>query len=136
MDTELTTTLPDVRLAILRQHTQLAQLLDELEESAQAVIANRADGAAIRRIIDQLHTRFVRHLDYEETHLGPWIGAATAGGSTLLGDHPEQRHMINGLLHDRAVFEDAQTLAREARVFVHLLRKDMVDEEAKLRALR
>lgn len=134
MDTELRTTLDDVRLAILRQHTQLAQLLDELEESAQAVLANREDGAATRRIIDQLHTRFVRHLDYEETHLGPWIRSAAA--TTLLGDHPEQRHMINGLLHDRAVFEDSQTLAREARVFVHLLRVDMVDEEAKLRALR
>ena len=46
MDTELTTTLPDVRLAILRQHTQLAQLLDKLEECAEAVIANREDGAA------------------------------------------------------------------------------------------
>lgn len=128
--------LDDIRLAILRQHTQLAQVLDELEEHAHAVVAKREDGAATRRLVDVLHTRFVRHLDYEETHLGPWIRAAAGAGSQLLGDHPEQRRMISGLLHDRAVFEDAQTLAREACACVHILRKDMADEEAKLRALR
>jgi hypothetical protein len=117
--------LDDVRLAIFRQHTQLAQLLDELETNADAVLTNGADGQALRSTIDALHARFARHLEYEESHLA----------SELSGDHAEQRRRMKGLVHDREVFGDPRGLAREARAFAHVLRKDIAEEDAKLRAL-
>jgi len=120
--------LEDVKTAIFRQHTQLAQLLDELEASADAVLAKGGDGAALRGALDALHARFDKHLEYEQSHLS---GATKA----VLGDHAEQRARMKGLVHDRDVFGDPQGLAREARAFVHALRKGLAEEDAKLRAL-
>ena len=120
--------LDDVKLAIFRQHTQLAQLLDELEASADAVLdegRRRRSPPPSRSSV--LHVRFASHLEYEESHL------SEQGRS--LGDHGEQRARMKGLVHDRDVFGDPQDLAREARAFVHVLRKDMAEEDAKLRAL-
>ena len=128
--------LNDVRLAIFRQHTRLAQLLDELEAHANAVIAGGEEGAALRKALDVLHSRFVRHLEYEETHLPRWLPPAAEGAGALLGDHSDQRSRLKGLVHDRDVFGDGRGLALEARAFVHLLRKDLAEEDAKLRALR
>ena len=70
MDTQRSPeSLDDVRLTIFRQHTQLGQLLDELEASAERVLAKGGDGEALRQALDALHVRFVRHLEYEESHL-------------------------------------------------------------------
>ena len=133
MDTQRSPeSLDDVRLAILRQHTHLTQLLDELEASANAVLSNGGDGKALRDALDALHARFVRHLDYEELHLK---GVLRDSSDLVLGDHAEQRRRMNGLVHDRDVFGDPRGLAREARTFAHVLRKDLAAEEAKLRAL-
>jgi hypothetical protein len=139
MDTQRTTPmgLEEIRLAILRQHTQLAQLIDEVEAHANAVLTNAGEESAMRTALALLHTRFLRHLDYEEAHLTKWLPETeTAPGAALLGDHDEQRLRIKGLLHDSEVFGDPRTLARETLAFVHHLRKDMTDEDAKLRALR
>ena len=127
--------LNEVRLAILRQHTQLAQLLDELELHAKAVIGGAvADEAKpLNDALALLLTRFSRHLDYEEANLAQWIPPGKRG--TLLGDHQDQRGRAHGLVHDRDVFGDPRTLAREALAFVHTLRKDMAAEEELLRAL-
>jgi hypothetical protein len=133
METARTTTLDDVRLAILRQHTQLRQLLDEVELHAKAVLTGGGDGTKLEAGLGLLHTRFTKHLEYEETHLAPW---ANRGPMPLLGDHEEQRERMDGLLHDRSVFGDPRTLAREACAFVHLLSKEMQDEETALRELR
>lgn len=142
MDTQQTpTTLAEIRLAILRQHTQLAQLLDELELHARAVLdastCSLDDVDPMHQALDTLSTRLLRHLDYEDTHLTRWLSEAAGRQSAgLLGDHGEQRSRVRGLVHDRAVFADARTLAREAIAFVHALRKDMAAEESALRALR
>jgi hypothetical protein len=121
-----TATLDDVRLAIFRQHTQLEQLFDELEAHANA---------ELRRALDLVTARFARHLEYEEAHLSPW-GVGVRGEEPLMGDHDDQRALVRGLVHDRDVFGDARTLSREALAFIHVVRKDMVDEDRKLRALR
>ena len=128
--------LDEVRLAVLRQHTQLGQLLDELEAHAKAVIGGAVDdeGKPLDDALALLLARFTRHIDYEEAHLAQWIPPAKRG--KLLGDHEEQRRLVRGLAHDRGVFGDPQTIAREALAFVHTLRKDMVDEEEQLRPLR
>ena len=132
MDTRRTsTTLDDVRLAIFRQHTQLSQLLDELELHAKAVLDGTGEAKTLNDALELLSTRFLRHLEYEEAHLTPLTPAAS-----LLGDHDDQRWRVKGLIHDRAVFGDPKTLAHEALAFVRLLRKDMADEDEKLRALR
>lgn len=129
MDTQRSPeSLDDVKTAIFRQHTQLAQLLDELEASADAVLAKGGDGEALRRALDALHVRFDKHLEYEDSHLS---GETKA----LLGDHAEQRARMRGLVHDRDVFGEPQGLARESRAFVHVLRKGLAEEDAKLRTL-
>lgn len=130
-----TTSLNEVRLAVLRQHTQLRQLLDELEQHANAVVGGAvADRAKpLDDALGLLLTRFSRHLDYEEVHLGRWLAAG--GRGKLLGDHEDQRRRLRGLAHDRDVFDDPRTVAREALAFIHLLRTDMAEEEAELRAL-
>ncbi len=130
--------LNEVRLAVLRQHTQLAQLLDELEQHANAAIACTGsfvdEARPLNEALGLLLARFSRHLDYEETQLAPWLTAQNRG--TLLSDHDDQRRRALGLVHDRDVFGDPRTLARAALAFVHALRKDMADEEAQLRAVR
>jgi hypothetical protein len=133
------TSLTEVRLAVLRQHTQLAQLFDELEQRAQAVIACTGGGIddearALKEALSVLVTRFSRHLEYEEANLRPWLTSENRG--TLLSDHDDQRQRARGLVHDRDVFADPRTLARAALAFVHALRKDMAEEEAQLRAVR
>ena len=133
MDTQRTpTTLDEVRLAIFRQHTQLAQLLDELELHAKAVLDGSGEARALNDALEVLNIRFTRHLAYEEPHLAKWLPRAPS----LLGDHDDQRLRMEGLVHDRAVFEDPRTLAHEALAFVRVVRADMVDEDRKLRALR
>jgi hypothetical protein len=135
MDLQRTpTTLDDVRLAIFRQHTQLTQLIDELEAHAMAVLGG-GESAGLNEAIDLLSTCFLRHLEYEEAHLARWL-PVTDPQKALLADHAEQRLTMNGLLHDRHVIGDPRTLARAVLAFVHHLRKDVVDEDAKLRALR
>jgi len=127
--------LNEVRLAVLRQHTQLAQLLDELELHAKAVIGGAVvdEAQPLNDALGLLLTRFSRHLDYEEANLAPRIPPGKRG--TLLSDHGEQRRRALGLVHDRDVFGDPRTLAREALAFIHTLRKDMAQEEEQLRAL-
>jgi hypothetical protein len=126
-------TLDDVRLAIFRQHTQLTQLIDELEAHAMAVLGG-GESAALNEAIESLSPRFLRHLEYEEAHLARWL-PVTGSQKALLADHADQRLTMKGLLHDRHVFGDPRTLAHAALAFVHHLRKDMSDEDAKLRAL-
>lgn len=127
--------LNEVRLAVLRQHTQLAQLLDELEQQASAAIGGSVvDGVpALEDALGMLLMRLSRHLDYAEAHLPRWMPAPTR--AELLSDHEEQRQRALGLVHDRDVFSDPRTLAREALAFVHALRKDIASEEEELRAL-
>lgn len=138
MDTQRSpTTLDDVRLAIFRQHTQLAQLIDELEAHASAVLAGGGQSEQLRAALELLDTRFTRHLEYEEAHLAKWLSATAADPDrALLGDHDDQRTRMKGLLHDRDVFGDPSSLAREALAFVHHLRSDLAAEDAELRALR
>lgn len=136
MDTQPTpTTLADVQLAILRQHTQLGQLIDELEANADAVLAGRGDGKALNDALALVHMRFVRHLEYEDAHLAKCL-PPTESGEPVLGDHSDQRSRLSGLLHDRDVFGDPRTFAREVLTFVHQVRKDIAEENAKVRALR
>jgi hypothetical protein len=135
------TTLDDVRLTLFRQHTQIAQLTDELEIHAIAVVASGAvplaQARALSTALDLLGTHFVRHLDYEEAHLAAWLPPPEAdAGPPILGDHTDQRLRLQGLLHDRDVFADLRTVAREALAFVHQLRSDMADEDFQVRALR
>ena len=132
--------LSDVRLAVLRQHTQLAQLLDELELYAEAVIGGRDAPARMNDALVLLHRRFMRHLEFEETQLMPLLATVlperTAALSASLAEHAEQRSRLDGLLRDRTVFaDDPQTLAREALAFVHAIRTDIAGEEQGLRAL-
>ena len=125
MDTAGTPILDDIRLSILRQHTQLGQLLDELEGAAKDVQGGIAESpTALHHALDLFYVSFMRHLDFEETHLG----------TQLNGDHVDQRSRVEGLVHDRSVFADARTLAAEASVFVHAIRKDMKLEEDNLRS--
>ena len=135
-------TLNDVRLAIFRQHTQIAQLTDELETHAIAIVTEggdrRAPSHALNESLDLLSTHFVRHLDYEEAHLAKWVparGTARDSEPSLFGDHADQRCRLRGLLHDRNVFGDQRTVAREVLAFVHHLRKDMADEDLQVRRL-
>ncbi len=135
-----TATLQDVRLALFRQHTQLSQLLDELESHAKGVLAGNDCAGSLSDAIILLHRRFVRHLDFEETRLEPLLDTApNKEGAALvraaLADHADQRARIDGLLHDRMVFTDPKSVAREAMAFVHTIRVDMVEEDAGLRAL-
>jgi hypothetical protein len=125
MDTQRSVaTHEDVKLVILRQHTQLAELLDELESSADVVLVKGGNGEALRGALDALESRFVKHLEYEE-----------ANHPTFATNHVEHRARMKGLVHDRDVFGDPRGLAREARAFVHLLRKDLADEDRRLHDL-
>lgn len=130
-------TLDDVRLAIFRQHTQLAELIDELEAHAMAVLAGGGEGKALSDALELLNARLVRHLEYVEVHLAKWLPAATATevSQSLLANHGDQRSRLRGLLHDRDVFGDPRTFAREVLTFVHYLRKDIAGEDEKLREL-
>jgi hypothetical protein len=134
-----TPTLADVRLAILRQHTQLAQLLDELETQAAGVVNGDDCVACLNDALVLIHRRFLRSLEFEETRLPPLLSVlaqeCSAGLRESLADHVDQRARIEGLIHDRVVFTDPKTLAREALAFVHRVRVDMVEEDAGLRAL-
>lgn len=132
------TSLEDVRLAVLRQHTQLAQLLDELEASANGVLANTESPSRMSDAIRILHTRFTRHLAFEEANLAPIVERFTSGPAevqSMRDEHVEQRAQIDGLLHDAAVFGDPSSFAREALAFVHAIRRDMVAEELWLRGI-
>lgn len=113
----------DVKLAILRQHTQLGQLLDELESSADAVLATGTEGDTLRRALDTFDARFTKHLEYEGSCL-----------PSFATNHVVHRERMKGLVHDRDVFGDPRGLAREARAFVHLLRRDLADEDRRLHA--
>lgn len=137
MDTQhATASLNEVRLAVLRQHTQLGQLLDEVELHAKAVVGGAVvdEAKPLSDALGLLLTRFSRHLDYEDAHLPQWIPPGKRG--TLLDDHEDQRRLALGLVHDSDVFGgDPQTLAHEALAFVHTLRKDIAYEAEQLRAL-
>lgn len=141
MDTDRTPSKPDdERLALHRQHTQLAQMLDELEASANAVLSGKGEARTLHGALGALHTRLLRHLEYEETKLPSW-GREKGGecraavARLLLEDHGEQRRRIEGLAHDRSVFSDDKTLAREALTFAHALRRDIEKEDKALRTL-
>lgn len=132
MNTEqVTTTFDDVRLAILRQHTSLSQLLDELEGHANEAILGNVEGTALRKGISLLEARLNHHLEYEEAHLVDWLPRT----GELLQHHAEQRDRMRGLRHDSAVFGDSRTVAREVLAFVHSLRKDILQENALLNGL-
>lgn len=137
MDTRLTsTTLDDVRLAIFRQHTQLTELLDELESHANAVLAGGGDPKALSRALELLNTRLDRHLADVEAQLGRWLPAPdTEAGQARLAEYTDQRSRMRGLLHDRDVFGDARSFARAVLTAVHQLRKDVAREHAKLSEL-
>lgn len=134
MDIPRDATLDDVRLVIFRQHTHLAQLLDELEISARRVLAGEGERKPLHDALELLEGLFLRHLELEEKHLAKWLPAAGASHA-LLEDHKSQRARIKGLRHDREVFADPRTLAQEALVVVNHLRKDMAEEDAQLRSL-
>lgn len=136
-------TLNDARLAILRQHTQIAQLADELETQAVAVVESgvhdSGQSKALNVALDLLATHLVRHLDYEEAHLPKWLpapGVDRDSDTSVLRDHSAQRSHVAGVLRDRDVFADPRTVAREALAFVHRLRKDLGDEQLEVRSLR
>jgi hypothetical protein len=137
---ESPSSLEDVRLAIFRQHTQLEQLLDELEARANAVLAGEDGASRLRDSLRITHTRFLRHLAYEESRLVPWLRLHVTAGDDfereLLAEHVEQRARADGLLHDASVYTDARTFAREALTFVHAIRRDMAEEDTRLRSLR
>ncbi len=124
-------TIDDVRLAIFRQHTSLAQLIDELETRANEVLAGSSERKGLCDALEILTTRLARHLEYEETHLPKWLPTA----AEFFSDHEEQRERMKGLAHDRAVFADPRTLAREVLTFIHQLRKEIAREDSALRAI-
>lgn len=131
--------LEDVRLAISRQHTQLAQLMDELEAHAEGLLQGKECSAALNDALVLFHGRFVRHLDFEESRLSPLLsGMHTAAALTLktsMAEHKDQRERADGLLRDREIFADLRTLAREALTFVHMIRKDLAEENEALHGL-
>lgn len=136
---ESPSSLEDLRLAIFRQHTQLEQLLDEVEGCASAVMTDRAAASRLRDAVRILHARFLRHLAFEEERLLPWLRSNGRSDEvlerTMQEEHAEQRRRAEGLLHDASVFDDAQSFAREALTFVHAIRRDMAAEDARLRAI-
>ncbi len=128
----------DVRTAILRQHAQLEQLLDELEGYASEATAGKDVSSRMRDAVRILHTRFLRHLAFEENKLVPLLRRTPerhSDAAALIVEHGEQREQIDGLLHDNAVFSDPQSFARAALTFVHAIRRDMTAEELWLRGL-
>jgi hypothetical protein len=131
--------LDDVRLAIRRQHTQLAQLLDELEGYAARVIKGDDCAGYLSATLILLRRRFLRHLEFEEARLAPLLSAARVDRAAALheslGHHADQRARIEGLLHDERVFTDPKTPAREALAFVHMMRVEMADEDSALGSL-
>ena len=132
------TSLEDVRTAILRQHSQLQQLVDELEAYANQVIAGAEVESRLRDAVRILRTRFLRHLAFEEAKLVPLlrrIPARDSDAAALIVEHSEQREQVDGLLHDVTVFGDPPTFARAALAFVHVLRRDMTAEELWLRGI-
>jgi hypothetical protein len=136
---ERNTTLQDVTLAVLRQHAQLVQMMDELESLASGVLEGKECAPALKDAIVTFHERFVRYLDFDESRLMPLIGAMRAEVASSLratcSEHPDLRDRIDGLMHDRTVFTDARTLAHEAITFVHLVRADLAEEDSALHAL-
>lgn len=130
--------LDDVRMAILRQHTQLAQLVDELEGHANDVVKDADAASRMRDAVRILHTRFLRHLAFEEAKLVPLLQRSeerAREAKALVEEHAEQRAQVDGLLHDVAVFSDPPSFAKAALTFVHSLRRDMTAEELWLRGL-
>ncbi len=133
--------LDDVRIAVFRQHKQLEQLLDEVESEANDVLRGplRARGGRPRDALRILHTRFLRHLAYEELRLVPFLRRQATStedpAASLLEEHEEQRALVDGLLHDSAIYGDPRVFAREALGFVRAIREDMASEESRMRAM-
>jgi hypothetical protein len=136
---ERNTTLQDVKLAVLRQHAQLVQMMDELEGLARGVLDGKDCAPALKDAIVTFHERFVRYLDFDDSRLLPLLGAMRADVASSLratcSEHRDLRDRVDGLLHDRTVFTDAATLAHEAITFVHLVRADLAEEDSALHAL-
>lgn len=137
MDTQTTpATLDDVRLAVFRQHTQITELLDEVEAHANAVVSGSDEGKALGGALELLDARLVRHTEYVEANLASWLPSPqTEAGQARLAGYAEQRSRMRGLLHDREVFGDLRTVALEVLTCIHELRRYVAAESARLRAL-
>jgi hypothetical protein len=123
----------DFRVAILRQRTRLAQGIDELEAQSRAALSD-GERAPLHRALTAFAKQFVGHLEFEEQVLTvrPTLLQEQA---SWLSEGGEQLRRVRGLMHDRDVFEDVRTLAREALVVVHHLRKELAEEEVRIREL-
>ena len=129
-------TLDDVRLAIFRQHTQLAELIDELEAHASAALTGGDAGKALSGALELLDARLVRHAKFVESNLAGWLPSPqTQAGQARVAAQAEQRDRMRGLLHDREVFGDLRTLAHEVLTCIHMLRRELAGESARLREL-
>ncbi len=125
----------EVRVAIVRQHTELRARLRGLD-AATASAGSPLASAYLRVGLLRLAVQFDAHLTFEEQTLGPRLRELDAWGpgreAAMLAEHAEQRMRVQ---HVCAAVEDDQSgldLSREISWLVVSFLEDMAREEREL----
>ena len=125
----------EIRNYILTDHAFLRGMLDELDQRAFRVLEGREDEiSALRDGGLSFHSKFTRHLAFEDCFLAPALRAAGLAGmehsKRLADDHREQRELLSYILSGlRDQTRPARVIADELRSLVDLVLDDMALEE-------
>jgi len=126
-----------VRRSIIRDHTRIRELLDEIDALVQSFEANGGDGGAAEELRTRglgLYTTLAEHLTREDELLVPILRITGPDGlarARQLGrEHRVQRDLLE-FLTDRLSENDLPTVlvVRQLRNFTEYLRFDMLHEE-------
>jgi hemerythrin-like domain-containing protein len=119
----------DVRRALLAEHAQLRELLDQLEEVAGRVRTGLDVPARLGRLVDSFRQTLETHNENEETFLEPMLRELDAWGpiraDRLLREHVDEHIDMLSLIDS----PDPEMLASTIPVFAELLRAHIMQEE-------
>lgn len=119
----------DVRRALLAEHAQLRELLDQLEEVAGRVRTGLDVPARLGRLVDSFRQTLETHNENEETFLEPMLRELDSWGpiraDRLLREHVDEHIDMLSLIDS----PDPEMLASTIPVFAELLRAHIMQEE-------
>lgn len=128
----------EIRQHILAEHASIRDMLNELEQSASRVLSGHEDESpALRDLGLSFHSKFSKHLAFEDRHLAPVLREAGADGiqqsEHLADDHREQRELLDYILANlRDPGRPARLVADQLQGLVELIRDDMASEETSI----
>ena len=126
----------EIRQHVLRDHEELRERLERLENRARDILEARAQSpAALREQAERLLERLATHMSWEDRYLLPVLRQADSCDDTrtrkFTSDHIEQRELLEYALRK---LHDAErpdvVVASNLLDLVELLREDMLEEEA------